>query len=153
MFPGERSLVVQRPVKQAIVRTARWVKSHPLVAKSVPTAIGFCFGDVLTQYGQRHGKRSWLDLKKTAGMLVIGAAIAGPLGLGILQLPGSSPTSVGLKILADQVVGCIIWQAAYLQISPEYRTAALSLLKTVQESADGQQAVLKSKFRACMPSS
>ena len=42
-------------------------------------------------------------------------------------------------------------QAAYLHISPEYRLGAIALLRTMQEAADGQQAELKSRIKACMP--
>lgn len=52
-------------------------------------------------------------------MQVVGGAVAGPLGLGILMLPGNTPALIGAKLLADQVVGCVIWQVRqYLAKTP-----------------------------------
>jgi len=155
MFP-DRSLVLkgQRPVKQALVKTTRWVKAHPLIAKAVPTAIGFVFGDFLTQYGQHVNRKSSgpfrMDLYKTSRMLAVGALVAGPLGLAVLQLPGSSGAAIGAKVTLDQVLGCLIWQATYITIDPEYRAGAEKLARTVQDSFDGQKAELQRKFQAHM---
>lgn len=149
----DRSLGVrggQRPFKHAMAKSMRWMKAHPLIAKSVPTAIGFCFGDVLTQYGQRKNKEHWYDATKTIGMLTVGATVAGPIGLGILMLPGSSPAMIGLKVVVSEVVGCLIWQAAYLNINSEYRASAYNLFKSLQDSASEQQSGHKRRMQASL---
>ena len=51
-------------------------------------------------------------------------------------MPGSSPALIGLKVVLSEILGCVIWQAAYLRISPEYREGAMALLGKVQETVD-----------------
>ncbi len=70
----------------ALVHGTRFVKRHSLLCKAVPTAIGFSFGDFLTQYMNRDPEQPYQHkFDKTAKMAVVGATIAGPLGLYALQ--------------------------------------------------------------------
>jgi hypothetical protein len=51
----------------------------------------------------------------------------------------SSPLAISVKLMLDQVVGGIIWQAALINISESYREAALGLVRRVggKEEGDG----------------
>jgi hypothetical protein len=148
MFPGRPPIIFGRSVRPVVAKGVRWVKAHPLVSKAVPTAFGFAFGDILTQIAQQRASGSFsLDMKKTMVMMVIGATVAGPLGLGIFQLPGDQPTIIGLKILADQIAGCMIWQATYVCISPEYKEGAVNVCKTIRHSVQDSKALCKRRLQ------
>ena len=70
----------------AIVKGTRFAKANPMLCKAVPTSIGFAFGDFLTQYMNRDTEQPFkMQFDKTAKMAVVGATIAGPLGLLALQ--------------------------------------------------------------------
>lgn len=205
--------------------------SQPLCLLPLPPCMrfaGFCFGDILTQYGQRKKGVKWFDPKKTLQMLVRSPrGQAAPQNSASCCARASHPHAVahdagcgggccwalgagnsdasrqharpdrckavgrpgrGLRHLAGAHACCnilqrfhvctvIAWihgtacfqsrrrsltlsalpftlyllQAAYLQISPSYRTAVLSFWKSLQEAADGQQVVLKQRLQACMP--
>lgn len=43
--------------------------------------------------------------------------------------PPCSRTAVALKFTLDQVLGLVLWQAAFLTINPSYRAAARNLLR------------------------
>jgi len=77
----------------------------------------------------------------------VGAAIAGPLGLGVLQLPGSTAGLIGLKVVVSEILGCLIWQAAYLRFSTEYREGAMALMQSLQQSLDGRQGVVRRQLQ------
>ncbi|GAX73945.1 hypothetical protein CEUSTIGMA_g1395.t1 [Chlamydomonas eustigma] len=148
MFPGRPPIILGRNVRPVVAKGIQWIKSNPLVAKAVPTAFGFAFGDILTQAAQQRASGSFsLDMKKTMVMLIIGATVAGPMGLAILQLPGDQPSLIGLKLLADQVVGCIIWQATYICISSEYKEGAVNVYKSIQNSLQDSQALCKLRLK------
>ncbi|PNH08529.1 hypothetical protein TSOC_004910 [Tetrabaena socialis] len=120
---------------------SREIQRRPLLAKCAPTAVGFAFGDCLTQYMNRDQSRplggQW-NFFRTGSMLCIGALCAGPIllsfnrwmDLAILPQAASSPLTGGVKFILDQVVGCFIWQFAYLTINPAYRQSALHLLES-----------------------
>lgn len=66
-------------------------------------------------------------------MAVVGGALAAPLGLGLYRWmdavwPAAGFLVASCKFTLDQVVGCMLWQAAYLTISPHYRQMARNLL-------------------------
>jgi hypothetical protein len=120
------------------------MQRQPLLAKAVPTAVGFCFGDFLTQYFNRDVQVQYRhDFSKTAQMALVGASVAAPIGLGLLRVLDISLFScnphtafaLSSKFLLDQVLGCLIWQAAYISISESYRRGALSLLARVTAPA------------------
>lgn len=117
-----------------VKRGSRFLQRRPLLARALPCAFGFAFGDILTQYF--HAPRDVLtgdpvythDFVKTVKMGVTGGALAAPAGLALYRWmdavwPGSGLIAGAAKFTADQVVGCIIWQAAYLSISEPYRAA------------------------------
>ena len=135
---------MQRPVQKAWLRTSRFMQRQPLLTKAVPTAVGFCFGDFLTQYFNRDTKVHYRhDFSKTAQMALVGASVAAPIGLGFLRLLDLSLFScnphtafaLSSKFFLDQVLGCLIWQAAYICISESYRQGALSLLSSLTAPA------------------
>ncbi|KAL6761778.1 hypothetical protein V8C86DRAFT_2527944 [Haematococcus lacustris] len=128
---------VPRVVRSALSTGARFAARAPLVAKAIPTGIGFVFGDVLTQHfhnspGEQH------DIRRSMAMLGVGALVAAPLGLGLFRtMFPASATSSGpwaKYVLLDQVLGCIIWQVAYMAIHPPYRAAAQRLLQSSTRS-------------------
>lgn len=103
----------RRPAVLAL-KLGRELQRRPLIAKCVPTAIGFAFGDVLTQFMNRDRSkslRSQWHMSRTASMLAIGAVAAGPvllsfnrwMDLAILPHAATSPVAVGTKFLLDQV--------------------------------------------------
>lgn len=122
-----------RPLKTALAHGNRFVKSHPLLSKAIPTAIGFAFGDFLTQYMNRDQDVAFkLQLHKTAKMAVVGATIAGPVGLFALQSMNQI-MPLALAVLGSEVVGCLIWQIAYCGICPKYRAGAVRLAGSVKQ--------------------
>eukprot|EP00878_Enallax_costatus_P000730 GHUV01000843.1.p1 GENE.GHUV01000843.1~~GHUV01000843.1.p1 ORF type:complete len:174 (+),score=15.03 GHUV01000843.1:194-715(+) len=122
-------------------------QQHPLIAKMLPTAWGYMFGECLTQqlgplwpaddWPTRHDF-SQHDLSKTAMMGGVGAFVGAPLSLILYRamdavLPGASFLLAAGKFTLDQVVGCILWQAAYLAISEPYRTTLQAFLVEQQQ--------------------
>ncbi|KAG2498267.1 hypothetical protein HYH03_004016 [Edaphochlamys debaryana] len=148
--PGGGNAWNLRRTKPAVlaIRISRELQRRPLLAKCVPTAIGFAFGDCLTQYMNRDKSRTLREqwsFSRTGSMLCIGALCAGPvllsfnrwMDVAILPQQATSPVALSIKFLLDQVVGCFIWQAAYLSINPAYRRSALALLKSASGRIEG----------------
>lgn len=115
------------------------------MAKAIPTAFGFAFGDLLTQHFNSgcHSVFHDYDLQRTAKMALLGAAVAAPVGLAFLRyLDGiimpATPTSaaaLSIKLTLDQVLGCALWQCAFLAVHEPYR---LALLQFIEEHAVSQ---------------
>lgn len=140
MWGRTAALPMQRPVQKVWLRTSRFMQRQPLLAKAVPTAVGFCFGDFLTQYFNRDVTIPYRhDFHKTGQMALVGATVAAPVGLGFLRWLDLAVFSAGpnsafaltAKFILDQVLGCLIWQAAYLSISEPYRQGAMALFATL----------------------
>jgi hypothetical protein len=133
---------------RAVARGRHFLRRRPALAKAAATAVGFAGGDVLTQRLNRRlpdgGERAY-DLAKTAAMLAVGAALAGPAGLALCRLcdAAAAPSAVagaGLatgKFVADQLVGCAIWQAAYCAICPWYRDIVVGAARHVAGAVGG----------------
>ncbi|KAF5835468.1 hypothetical protein DUNSADRAFT_7308 [Dunaliella salina] len=124
----------------------------PLICKAIPTAVGFAFGDCLTQYLNKPREEAY-DWSRTAKMGALGAAVAGPIGLWFfrwmnanLLTQGPAGLAMGVKVLLDQVLGCILWQAAFLSIHEPYRMAAGQLIKNTSESLQGQTSSLRKRI-------
>ena len=113
------------------------------------TAVGFAAGDVLTQRFNRRqpdGTERAHDFAKTGAMLLVGAALAGPLGVWLCRLcdAAAAPSAVGApaalaagKFVADQAVGCVVWQAAYCAICPWYREMLVGVGRRVVGGVGG----------------
>lgn len=122
----------------AITKGTRFAKAHPLLCKAVPTAVGFAFGDFLTQYMNRDKEQPFkMQLDKTAKMAVVGATVAGPLGLLALQRL-SLIMPVAAAVIGSEVLGCLIWQAAYCSICPAYRAGAVRLGNSLRQKFQPQ---------------
>lgn len=142
--------LVNRPVQRFAVRVSRFLQKRPLLAKAVPTAVGFAFGDVLTQYMNNRRRKRWYNPKLTAMMAGLGLCLAGPAGLAFMRwmdftiLPGHphSPVTIAVKFVLDQVWGCVLWQASYLSISKPYRQAAFEYCSSLAEQVNGHTDVL-----------
>jgi hypothetical protein len=123
------------------------LRRRPALAKVAATAVGFAGGDVLTQHFNRRladGSERAHDFAKTAAMLAVGAALAGPAGLLLCRLcdAAAAPAAAGAglatgKFVADQVVGCAIWQAAYCAICPWYRDILVGAVRNVAAGIGG----------------
>lgn len=161
MFPGAgdaRALSRNgRPLQKVVVSGRRFLLKRPLLAKAVPTSIGFAFGDFLTQVMNRpKNDKSWrYNYTSSATMFAIGAALAAPVGLSFLRwmdvhiLPSSpnSPITLTVKFILDQVLGCAIWQCSYLTINEPYREAAIALGRAVQDNWNEQAVGFKRKLQ------
>eukprot|EP00879_Flechtneria_rotunda_P000996 GHRR01001130.1.p1 GENE.GHRR01001130.1~~GHRR01001130.1.p1 ORF type:complete len:164 (+),score=10.13 GHRR01001130.1:275-766(+) len=129
------------------VARGRWLGRHmlrnALLAKMVPTATGYAFGDCLTQqlgplwpveqWPSKHNLSNH-DWSKTALMACCGAFVGAPLSLALYHYmdaiaPGASFLLTAGKFTLDQVVGCVAWQAAYLTISQPYKQSLLAFLE------------------------
>lgn len=112
-----------------MVRGSRFLQRRPFLSKLMPTAAGFAFGDVLTQYvhNDRNADGSYShDPVKTAAMFGMGAGAATPLALALWRWmdavwPGTGLLLAAGKFTLEQVVCCALWQAAYCSISEPYR--------------------------------
>jgi len=134
---------------RAVARGRQLIRRRPGLAKVAATAVGFAGGDVLTQRLNRRladGSERAHDYAKTAAMLAVGAALAGPAGLLIFRLcdAAAAPAAAGAalaagKFAADQVVGCAIWQAAYCAICPWYRDIVVGALRSVAPAGLGRR--------------
>lgn len=133
------SLAASSRALKLVKRGSRFLQRRPLLAKALPCAVGFAFGDILTQYF--HAPRDVLtgdpmythDFIKSIKMAGVGGVLAAPVGLALYRWmdvvwPGSGLVAGAAKFTADQVVGCIIWQAAYLSISEPYRAALVGFM-------------------------
>lgn len=115
-----------RRLQRYTARAQRFLQRQPLLAKALPTAVGFAFGDFLTQHFNRpkHGAYAY-SVSRTAKMALLGAVIAGPVGLAFLRalepvvLPHApaSAAALGIKFTLDQALGCVLWQACQLAVS------------------------------------
>ncbi len=78
--------------------------------------------DFLTQYVNRDKSRPYShDFRKSAAMAAVGAGLAAPAGLALYRYMDAAWPSAALavgagKFTLDQLVGCVIWQAAYCAI-------------------------------------
>jgi hypothetical protein len=145
--------------RAVVAKLSKLIASQPLLAKAVPTATGFAFGDVLTQQlGPLWPASEWPtkhdlsrhDLTKTALMAVTGGSVAAPLSLALYRLmdavaPGTSIVLAAGKFTLDQVVGCLLWQAAYMSISEPYRQTFVEFINAHQ----AQQACTRPIAAAC----
>eukprot|EP00775_Hariotina_reticulata_P009643 gene9643-9803_t len=145
--------------RAAVAKLSKLIASQPLVAKAVPTATGFAFGDVLTQQlGPLWPASEWPtkhdltrhDLTKTALMAVVGGSVGAPLSLALYRLmdaiaPGTSIVLAAGKFTLDQVIGCVLWQAAYLSISEPYRRTFVEFI----EAKQAQQACARPVAATC----
>lgn len=138
--PPAISLSANNHALKMVKRGSRFLQRRPLLAKALPCAFGFAFGDILTQYF--HAPRDALtgeavythDFVKSVKMAGVGGVVAAPVGLFLYRWmdavwPGAGLIAGAAKFTADQVVGCIIWQAAYLTISESYRAALATFLE------------------------
>lgn len=110
--------------------------SVPHLPASLHQTGGYAFGDCLTQQlGPLWPTSEWPskhnlakhDLNKTAAMAAVGAFAGAPASLALYALmdsiaPGTGMALVAAKFAADQLVGCVLWQAAYMCVSEPYRT-------------------------------
>lgn len=79
-------------------------------------------------------------------MATAGVAFSWPMLLGLRALdqlnwgthPHAGLLANSVKITLDQVVGCLLWQAAYMYVHPPYRVAAEQLLASLQSSLGAQ---------------
>lgn len=116
------------------------MQKQPLLAKAIPTAFGFAFGDILTQHINSGCPSVWheYDLTRTVKMGLIGAAVAAPVGLAFLRyldgviMPAApnSAAALGIKLTLDQVLGCALWQCAFLAVHEPYRLALLQFIES-----------------------
>lgn len=126
------------------------MQKRPLLAKALPTAVGFAFGDVLTQYMNNKHRQRWYKPHLTATMAALGLVVAGPAGLAFLRwmdlsiLPSHphSPVALGVKFVLDQVLGCVLWQASYLTICAPYRQMAVDYCGYLAGQVNGHTEVL-----------
>lgn len=142
------SLVKQRHLQRFVARGTRFIQKRPLIAKSLPTAVGFAFGDFLTQTLNQDKQRVFsYDYGRTVKMGTIGLVMAGPVGLAFLRwmetwvMPATpySVAALSIKFTLDQVLGCAIWQAALLSIHKPYRQALYRHLSAAKPAAEPQQ--------------
>ena len=120
-----------RPLARAWGAAGSAWKKHPFALKTASAALGFAGGDALTQSAMRRPGEAY-DWPRTAAMGAVGLGAAGPLGYAFLGwmegavLPSApaSGAAVATKIVLDQVLGGILWQAAAIAISERYRGAA-----------------------------
>lgn len=96
---------------------------------------GYAFGDCLTQQlGPLWPTAEWPskhnlakhDLNKTGLMAAVGGAVGAPVSVALYAWmdtisPGTGMAVMAAKFAVDQVVGCVLWQAAYMCISEPYR--------------------------------
>lgn len=140
-----RSLVnSNKNLRSAVEQSKLFLKRQPLLVKAAPTAIGFAFGDVLTQYmnaPQRHQRMQSHDWSRTAKMALVGGVLAAPVLLGFMRGLDStvfaanpnSPVAHTLKFVLDQIVGCVIWQAAYCTIHPPYKRGLVQFFNSTMQ--------------------
>ncbi len=94
-----------------IASTKVLIKKQPLLAKGLPCAWGFAFGDVLTQYFHRDaGCEQWYSPEKTLMMAAVGGCIAAPVALAQWRMmdalwPCAGVLAQGTKFTLEQVGG------------------------------------------------
>lgn len=150
------------PAGRRFVRTVnREAQRHPLLSKALPTAIGFAFGDFLTQFMKRDRSRPLKDqyrYHRSVLMFTAGACVAAPVLLvfnrwmdaHLLPQAAGAPALQAAKFLLDQIVGCLFWQAAYLSIVPSYRASAQQLVEATSNKLTAQRQVLLLRSKALL---
>jgi hypothetical protein len=78
-------------------------------------------------------------------MAGVGACVGAPLSLALYAhmdalMPGASLLLAAGKFTLDQLVGCVVWQAAYMAISEPYRRTFMQFVQDKQQQQ--QQAAL-----------
>ena len=73
-----------RPVRAAWGAASKSFQRHPLLLKTLSSACGFGFGDVLFQLGTTRRKGQPLDWRRSAAMGAAGLVAAGPLGYAFI---------------------------------------------------------------------
>lgn len=140
----------------AAAKARSWMRRRPLLAKMIPTATGFMFGDFLTQLANKPKDKKLgqfvkdYNLGRTGTMGAAGALVAAPVCLAFLRWMDTAvyaanpnaPLAVGVKFISDQIVGCILWQLAFLSIHPPYRQSALQLVRGAQTSIASRRELL-----------
>lgn len=131
-----------RGIRVVANRVQRNIQRQPLISKAVPTAIGFAFGDCLTQYMNRPQEQPFqYDYIRGASMAGLGATVAGPIGLAFVRYLdgrvalGSPLLTNSATFVLDQALGCLLWQAAFLVVSGKQRQAVADYLNSVQNEA------------------
>lgn len=71
-------------------------------------------------------------------MAGVGAGMGVPLSLALYRVmdaaaPGTGAALAAGKFVVDQLVGCVLWQAAYLAISEPYRAGMTRVAHGVME--------------------
>jgi hypothetical protein len=56
-------------------------------------------------------------------------------------MPGASLLLAAGKFTLDQIVGCVVWQAAYMAISEPYRRTFVQFLQAQQQQQQQQAAL------------
>lgn len=140
MKPAVAVALSQRQFSLIVTKGTRFLQKRPLLSKAIPTAFGFAFGDLLTQHFNSGCPSVWhdYDLQRTAKMGALGAAVAAPIGLAFLRyldgviLPAtpSSAAALSIKLTLDQVLGCALWQCAFLAVHEPYRQALLAFVES-----------------------
>jgi hypothetical protein len=87
------------------------------------------------------------DPNKTLAMAGVGACVGAPLSLALYAhmdalMPGASLLLAAGKFTLDQIVGCVVWQAAYMAISEPYRRTFVQFLQAQQQQQQQQQPAL-----------
>lgn len=83
------------------------------------------------------------DPTKTLLMAGVGACVGAPMSLVLYAqmdalLPGTSLLLVAGKFTFDQIVGCVLWQAAYMSISEPYRRTFVQFVQSQQQQQQQQ---------------
>lgn len=131
------------------------LQRNVLLCKMVPTAWGFAFGDCLTQQlGPLWPAEQWPskhnlaahDPSKTLAMAGVGACVGAPLSLALYAqmdalMPGAGILLAAGKFTLDQLVGCVVWQAAYMAISEPYRRTFVQFVQDKQQQQQPQAAL------------
>lgn len=160
---GNRPLPLARGPARLAVHFRREAQKHPYVAKALPTAIGFAFGDLLTQYMNRdksRGLREQYRPHRSVLMFAAGAVVAAPvllvfnrwMDVHLLPQAAGTPALEAAKFLLDQIVGCLFWQSAYISIVPSYRASAQQLIDGTATKLSAHGEVLLMRGKALLPS-
>eukprot|EP00887_Chlorella_sp_A99_P005519 scaffold1.g5519.t1 len=126
---------VVRPVRRAWNAASAAFAEHPFLIKTVTSAGGFAFGDMLMQLGsapRRTPLRQRVDAARTGKMGAAGLVAAGPVGYAFILLmelvnPSHSKLALATKVTLDQVLGFVIWHASLAAIHAPHREALAAL--------------------------
>ncbi|PSC76150.1 peroxisomal membrane MPV17 PMP22 isoform 2 [Micractinium conductrix] len=165
MVGGSRALPLggnlPRPVHRLWGSASRAIQRHPLLLKTVSSAVGFAFGDLLFQVGTgaalpwaqppagsaAERRRRPLDWNRAAAMGAAGLFIAGPAGYGFIvwmeaNLWKSAPhcaAALATKVALDQVLGLALWHAALAAIHEPHRQACAAAAQWPRRALAGAQ--------------